>query len=121
MPEDEADLVERHAVAQHLGRCGVPQSVGPFDRRHDASPFHDASYNRRDAVASQKWPARRDRAQEHAITATERPTFEVVGDCSTDVLRQRQAHLDPRLARNLQRTRLPFDVAEAELRHVAGS
>ena len=67
MPEDQADLLERNAMAQHLGRRRVPQDVRPLDRRHDAGPLHEALHHRRDAVASPERPTRRDRAQEHVI------------------------------------------------------
>jgi hypothetical protein len=51
MPEDKADLVEWNAVPEHLGRCGVPQSVCSLDGRHDGGPLHEALHHRRDAVA----------------------------------------------------------------------
>ena len=121
MPEDQADLLERNAMAQHLGRRRVPQDVRPFDRRHDAGPLHEALHHRRDAVAIPERPAWRDRAQEHAIALTGgRPALEIGGDRIPDVLRQRQADLVARLARDPQRARLPLDVDETELRHVAG-
>ena len=52
--------------------------------------------------------------------ASRRAAREVGDDRITDVLRKQQTHLVARLARDPQRVRLPFDVVEAELRHVAG-
>ena len=42
VPQDQPDLLERNAMAQHLGRRRVSQDVRPFDRRHDAGPLHEA-------------------------------------------------------------------------------
>lgn len=63
----------------------------------------------------------RDRAQEYAIASTARwSTFKIVRDRIPDVLGQRQANFMARLARHPQRTHLPLDIDEMELRHVAG-
>jgi hypothetical protein len=63
----------------------------------------------------------RDIAQEHAIArAGRRAARQVGGDRIPDVLRKRQTRLVARLARDPRRARLPLDVVEAELRHVAG-
>jgi hypothetical protein len=51
VPEDQSNLVERDAVAQHLGRCGVPQDMGAFGRRNDAGSLHGAFHHRGHAVA----------------------------------------------------------------------
>src|ERR1700737_2110757 len=91
MPKDQADLLERNAMAQHLGRRRVPQDVRSFDRRHDAGPLHEALHYRRDAVTIPKRPAWSDRAQKHAIVLTGgRPTFEIGSDRIPNVLWKRQ-------------------------------
>src|SRR5215831_6302455 len=91
----------------------------PFGR-HDAGPLHDALHHRRDAVAILEWPTWSDRAHEHAIALTGGlPALKVGSDRIPDVLRKRQADFIARLARDSQRARLPFDVDETELRHVA--
>jgi hypothetical protein len=50
VPEDQSNPVERHAVAQHLGRCRVPQDVGAFGRRTTPARFM-ARFTTEDAVA----------------------------------------------------------------------
>ena len=120
VPQDQPDLLERNAMAQHLGRRRVSQDVRPLDWRHDAGPLHEAFHHRRDAVTFLERSERRDIAQEHVIArAGRRAAREVGGDRIPDVLRKRQTHLVARLARDPQRARLPLDVVEAELRHVA--
>ena len=86
-----------------------------------AGPLHEALHHRRDAVTIPERPAWSDSAQEHAIALADgRSALEVGSDCIPDVLRKRQADLIARLARDPQRARLPLDVDETELRHVAG-
>lgn len=121
MPENQADFLERNAMAQHLGRRRVPQDVRPFDGRHDAGPLHDAPHDPRDAVAIPERPTWSDHAQEHTIAPTGgRTPLKIGSDRIPDVLRKRQADFIARLAHDAQRARLPLDVDETELRDVAG-
>src|SRR5207302_6990311 len=57
VPQDQADLLECHAMTQHLGRRRMPQRVRALERRNDAGPLHSTPYQRRDAVA----PRQKDR------------------------------------------------------------
>src|SRR6185503_15123973 len=52
-------------------------------------------------------------------TRSLRSAFEVGSDRIADLLRQRQPDLVARLAADPQRARLPLDIGEAKLRHVA--
>ena len=70
--QDQPDLLERNAMAQHLGRRRVSQDVRPLDWHHDAGPLHEAFHHRRDAVTFPERSKRRDIPQEHVITWADR-------------------------------------------------
>ena len=60
VPQDQTDLLERNAMAQHLGRRRVPQDMRPLGWRDDAGPPHEAFHHRRDAVTVPERLKRRD-------------------------------------------------------------
>jgi len=75
--------------------CVGPASCGAITT--DEMPF-----------ALSEWPIGSDRAQEDVIARKDGgPAFEIGGDRIPDILRQRQANLIARLARDPQRARSP--------------
>ena len=119
--EDEADLVERNAVAQHLGRRVCRRACAPLTGVTMSARFMMRFTTRRDAVASSGMAGTvRSCAGTRDRSAQARSAFEVGSDRIPDLLRQRQPDLVARLAADPQRARLPLDIGETQLRHVTG-
>jgi hypothetical protein len=76
--EDETNPIKRNAVAQHLGRCRVPQQVGSASRGFHTSPSKGSIDDTGNAVARNKGFDRSNIAKEDSICAANpRPMIDV--------------------------------------------
>jgi hypothetical protein len=99
--KNEADLIERHVVSQHLSGCGMPQQVGSSRRslyaRADQSVLNDGG----DPVGSERslW---RDCAHKHGVVrgVAASGLLDVTKQSFADVLRHRQPNLIPAFPTN---------------------
>jgi hypothetical protein len=121
VPEDQGNPVERYAVAQHLGRCRVPQDVGAFGRRNDTGSLHGAFHHRGQAVAvGNDRKGAMFRTKRWSLSQTPRAALDIVDDRISDVLRERQAYLIASLPRDPQRVGFPLDIGDTKPCYVAG-
>src|SRR2546422_273832 len=120
MPKELADLDHRGAAVQQVRGQAVAQQVRALRRRAksragDGSP-DDRAYRDWAREAS----AGRLGADEHAPQrAAPTITAQVLGQCMADIRRNRETVEAPSLAADAQFARLPVDVVEGHLRHLA--
>jgi len=108
-------------MAQHLGRSRMSQHVGAFGRRLDAGSLHGAPHHTGYTVTTYEWPERSDVSDKEAVgVAYRRPAPDVVEDCVSDLLWERQPDLITSLPRDPQRAGPPLDIGNAKLCHVTG-
>jgi hypothetical protein len=67
MTQDEADLIERHAVPQHLSGCGMAQQVSPSGGRLYAGSLECSPDHIGNAIARRKGLEGSNVSQEDAI------------------------------------------------------
>jgi hypothetical protein len=120
--EDEACLIQGHAIPQHLrGRC-VTQQMRTLGGSINIGAFESVLHHGGDPISGGKGPAWSVASNEDVIGINVAgPAFQIAEQCVANILGEWQSHLVSRFPRYLHCAVVPVDVGETETRHISGA
>ena len=120
--EDEACLIQGHAIAQHLRSCCVAQQVRTLGRSIDVGAFESVFHHGGDSISGGKGLAWSDASDEDMIDINVAgPAFQIAEQSVADILREWQPHLVSPFPRYPQCAVVPVDVGETKTRHISSA
>jgi hypothetical protein len=120
--EDEACLIQGHAIPQHLRSCCVAKQMRTFGGSINVGAFESVLHHGGDSISCGKGPAWSDASDEDMIDIdVAGPAFQIAEQSVADILREWQPHLVSPFPRYLQCAVVPVDVGETETRHISGA
>jgi hypothetical protein len=111
--ENEAGLIQGHAIAQHLCSGRVTQQVRTFGRSIDLGASESMLHYGRDPVPGGKRSIRGDASNEDVIGIdVGGSAFQIAQQCVADILWERQTDLVSPFPHYPHRAAVPIDVFE---------
>jgi hypothetical protein len=120
--EDEACLIQGHAIPQHLRSCCVAKQMRTFGGSINVGAFESVLHHGGDPISGGKgsvWGVASNKDMIGINVAG--PAFQIAEQSVADILREWQPHLVSPFPRYLQCAVVPVDVSETETRHISGA
>ena len=115
MPQHLPDLGERCALAEHLGRQRVPQQMRAFEGWIKSRAIESAANDAANRNRTRKSAVRGSRADEHLPAGAHGTRLlQVIGQCGTDIVRDRQALGIGIASPNVQFSRLSVEILQCQ-------
>ncbi len=120
--EDEACLIQWHAIPQHLRSCCVAKQMRTFGGTINVRAFESVLHHGGDPISGGKGSVWGVASNEDMIGINvSGPVFQIAEQSVADILREWQPHLVSSFPRYLQCAVVPVDVGETETRHISGT
>jgi hypothetical protein len=120
--EDEACLIQWHAIPQHLRSCCVAKQMRTFGGSINVGAFESVLHNGGDPISGRKGSVWGDASNEDMIGINVAwPAFQIAEQSVADILREWQPHFVSPFPRYLQCAVVPVDVGETKTRHISGT